>query len=118
MSGVYPIVAYRPEPRREEELLRLLRARVRTLRREGRANEHVAVIPGAKDGTTIQVTEWKSSEAIDAAHRNPDGHFPDSRFRPANDRVNAAQFCTALRYSSSACGIQLCNCWIRWPCEG
>ena len=40
--------AYRPKPRREEELLRLVRARVRTLRREGRANERVPVIPGCK----------------------------------------------------------------------
>ena len=90
-------------------------ARVRTLRREGRANERVPVILRAKDGTTIEVSEWKSSEAIDVAHRNPDGHFPIHAFARL---VNAAQFCTALRYSSSACGIQLCNCWIRWPCEG
>ena len=82
MAGVCPIVAYRPEPRREEELLRLVRVPVRTLCREGRANERGPVIPRAKDGTTIEVTECKSSEAIDAAHRNPDGHFPDSRFRP------------------------------------
>jgi hypothetical protein len=68
--------------RGEEELLRLVPARVRTLRREGRANEPVPVIPRAKDGTTIEVTEWKSSDAIDAAHRNPDRHFPRFALSP------------------------------------
>ena len=29
------------------------------------------VIMRAKDGTIIEVSEWKSREAIDAAHKNP-----------------------------------------------
>src|SRR4030095_11392677 len=38
--------------------------------------------------------------------------FPIHAFPPPNNQYNAGQFCTALRYSSSACGIQLCNCWM------
>jgi quinol monooxygenase YgiN len=71
IAGVCPIVAYRPKPGREEELLRLVPARVPTLRREGLATERAPVILRAKDGTIIEVSEWKSDEAIDAAHRNP-----------------------------------------------
>jgi hypothetical protein len=55
MAGVCPIVAYRPKPGREEELLRLVRARVPTLRREGLATERAPVILRAKDGTIIEV---------------------------------------------------------------
>ena len=71
MAGVCPIVAYRPKPGREAELLRLVRERVPTLRREGLATERAPVILRAKDGTIIEVSEWKSREAIEAAHKNP-----------------------------------------------
>ena len=56
---LFDLVGYRRKPCRQEELLRLVRAPVRRLRREGRTNERVSVIPRAKDGTTIEVTEWK-----------------------------------------------------------
>lgn len=71
MVGVCVIVAYRPKPGKEAELLSLVRARVPTLRREELVTERTPVIMRAKDGTIIEVSEWKSSEAIDAAHRNP-----------------------------------------------
>ena len=62
MSGVIVIVAYRPKPGKEQEILELVRDRVPTLRKEGLRT---------KDGTIIEVSEWKSREAIDAAHKNP-----------------------------------------------
>jgi quinol monooxygenase YgiN len=71
MAGVCVIVAYRPKPGKEAELLSLVRARVPTLRQEGLVTGRTPVIMRAKDGTIIEVSEWKSSEAIDAAHRNP-----------------------------------------------
>jgi len=71
MAGVCPIVAYRPKPGKEDELLELVRARVPTLRQEGLVTDRVPVIMRAKDGTILEVSEWKSPEAIDAAHRNP-----------------------------------------------
>jgi quinol monooxygenase YgiN len=71
MHGVCPIVAYRPKPGKEKELLELVRKRVPTLRKEGLATDRRPVIMRAKDGTIIEVSEWKSTEAIDAAHRNP-----------------------------------------------
>ena len=71
MAGVCPIVAYRPKPGKEKELLELVRGRVPTLRKEGLATDRAPVIMRAKDGTIIEVSEWKSADAIDAAHRNP-----------------------------------------------
>jgi quinol monooxygenase YgiN len=71
MAGVCVIVAYRPKPGKENELLELVRNRVPTLRGEGLATGRVPVIMRARDGTIVEVSEWKSHEAIDAAHKNP-----------------------------------------------
>jgi quinol monooxygenase YgiN len=71
MSGVIVIVAYRPKPGKENELLELVRSRVPTLRQEGLVTDRQPVIMRARDGTIIEVSEWKSQDAIDAAHQNP-----------------------------------------------
>jgi quinol monooxygenase YgiN len=71
MSGVLVIVAYRPKPGKEKELLDLVRSRIPTLRKEGLATDRAPVIMRARDGTIIEVSEWKSHDAIDAAHKNP-----------------------------------------------
>jgi quinol monooxygenase YgiN len=71
MAGIVVIVAYRPKAGQEAELLELVRGRVPTLREEGLVTDRVPVIMRAKDGTIIEVSEWKSAEAIEAAHRNP-----------------------------------------------
>ena len=74
MAGVCVIVAYRPKPGKEAELLALVRARVPTLRQEGLVTERAPVIMRAKDGTLLEVSEWKSRAAIEAAHQNPNAH--------------------------------------------
>jgi len=71
MNGVIVIVAYRPKPGKEAELLDLVRSRVPTLRKEGLATDRMSTMMRARDGTIIEVSEWKSREAIDAAHKNP-----------------------------------------------
>jgi quinol monooxygenase YgiN len=71
MSGVVVIVAYRPKPGKEREILELVRGRVPTLRKEGLVTERVPTMMRAKDGTIIEVSEWRSRAAIDAAHKNP-----------------------------------------------
>ncbi len=71
MSGVVVIVAYRPKPGKENELVDLVRGRVPTLRKEGLVTDRAPTIMRASDGTIIEVSEWKSREAIDAAHKNP-----------------------------------------------
>ncbi|HYS95829.1 MAG TPA: antibiotic biosynthesis monooxygenase family protein [Chthoniobacterales bacterium] len=71
MSGVVVIVAYRPKPGKENELVDLVRGRVPTLRKEGLVTDRAPTIMRASDGTIIEVSEWKSREAVDAAHKNP-----------------------------------------------
>ena len=71
MKGVIVIVAYRPKLGKEKELLELVQSRVPTLRKENLVTERAPTIMRARDGTIIEVSEWKSQEAIDAAHKNP-----------------------------------------------
>ena len=71
MKGVIVIVAYRPKPGKEKQTLELVRSRVPTLRKEGLVTDRVPTIMCARDGTIIEVSEWKSEDAIDAAHKNP-----------------------------------------------
>ena len=52
-------------------MLALLRSRVPNLRQEGLVTDRQPVIMRSRDGTIIEVSEWKSREAIDAAHKNP-----------------------------------------------
>jgi quinol monooxygenase YgiN len=71
MAGIVVIVAYRPKPGQEKALLEIVRSRVPTLRQEGLVTDRVPVIMRAKDGTIIEVSEWKSHQAIEEAHQNP-----------------------------------------------
>ena len=71
MSGVVVIVAYRPKPGKVNDLIDLVRSRVPTLRKENLVTDRVPTIMRSRDGTIIEVSEWKSREAIDAAHKNP-----------------------------------------------
>jgi len=71
MTGVIVIVAYKPKPDKETELLELVRRRVPFLRDEGLVTDRIPTIMRGRDGTIIEVSEWKSQAAIDAAHKNP-----------------------------------------------
>jgi len=71
MQGILVIVAYRPKPGKERETRDLVRSRVPTLRKEGLVTDRTPIIVRARDGTIIEVSEWKLEEAIDAAHKNP-----------------------------------------------
>jgi hypothetical protein len=71
MNGVIVIVAYWPKAGKEKELLDLVRNRVPTLRKEGLVTDRTPTIMRDTGGTIIEVSEGKSQEAIDAAHKNP-----------------------------------------------
>ena len=51
--------------------MQLARSRVPTLRKEGLVTDRMPTVMRSRDGTLIEVSEWKSREAIDAAHKNP-----------------------------------------------
>src|SRR6266487_5776428 len=71
MTGIVVIVAYRLKPGKENELVDLVRSRVPTLKKENLVTDRAPTIMRARDGTIVEVSEWKSQEAIDAAHENP-----------------------------------------------
>ena len=51
--------------------MELVGSRVPTLRKERLVTDRVPTIMRSRDGTIVEVSEWKSREAIDAAHKNP-----------------------------------------------
>ncbi len=51
--------------------MQLVRTRVPLLRAEGLVTDRAPIILRAKDGTIVEISEWKSAEAIEAAHQNP-----------------------------------------------
>jgi quinol monooxygenase YgiN len=69
--SVMVIVAYRPRPGKEALLLELTKDHAVILRGEGLVTDRPAYAMRATDGTIIEVFEWKSQAAIDAAHTNP-----------------------------------------------
>ena len=71
MPGVCVIVSYRPKPGKTDELLDLVLSRVPTLHQEGLVSDRAPTIMRARGGMIIEISEWKSREAIDAAHKNP-----------------------------------------------
>ena len=71
MAGVCVIVAYRPKAGKEGDLLAIVRERVPLLRRENLVTDRAPILMRARDGTLVEVSEWKSHAAIDAAHTNP-----------------------------------------------
>jgi len=69
--SVLVIVAYRPRPGMEARLLELTKEHVPILRGQGLVTERPPYAMRSEDGTIIEVFEWKSQAAIDAAHSNP-----------------------------------------------
>ena len=64
------IVAYKPKPGKQEDLLQLTQEHVPLLRREGLATERPVVAAQAEDGTVVEVFEWAPG-AVEQAHTNP-----------------------------------------------
>ena len=64
------IVAYRPKPGKDAELLELTREHVPLLRREGLATDRLVVAARAQDGTIVEVFEWAPG-GVERAHANP-----------------------------------------------
>ena len=64
------IVAYKPKPGREAELLQLTREHLPLLRAEGLATDRTAIACRAADGTVIEVFEWEAG-GTERAHTNP-----------------------------------------------
>lgn len=90
------IVAYKPKPGMEAELLQLTREHVPLLRAQGLATEMPVTAVRAADGTIVEVFEWEAG-AIPKAHTDPEVGKLWLRYRtaceiiPLNSLAEAAQ---------------------------
>jgi hypothetical protein len=69
--GRIVIACYRPKPGKGEALKRLIVDHVATLRAQKLVTDRAPITMEARDGTIVEVFEWVSSAAIEAAHTNP-----------------------------------------------
>jgi quinol monooxygenase YgiN len=69
--GRIVIACYRPKAGQAEALRRLVLEHVATLRSLGLVSNRAPITMEAKDGTVVEVFEWASAEAIQAAHGHP-----------------------------------------------
>jgi hypothetical protein len=65
------IVAYKPRPGKEADLLQLTREHLPLLRAQGLATDHPATVCTTKDGTIVAVFEWEAG-GTERAHVNPE----------------------------------------------
>ena len=72
MDSRIVIVAYKPKPGKDMELQKLLQDHHSRLMKEGLVTDRKPVLMKGRDGTIVEVFEWKSSAAIEAAHSNPE----------------------------------------------
>jgi quinol monooxygenase YgiN len=69
--GSMVIACYKPRPGKQEELAALVREHLAPLRAEGLVTDRAPIAMRAKDGTILEIFEWKSEEHVAAAHKNP-----------------------------------------------
>lgn len=66
------IAVYRPREGKEAELLACLREHVATLRDRGLVTAREEIVARSRrDGTIVEIFEWKSPEAVQHAHSDP-----------------------------------------------
>ena len=85
--GVMVIAAYRPKPSQETRLLQLLKEHLPILRSQDLVTPRPPYAMRASDGTIVEIFEWKSRDAIDAAHKNPTILAMWQRMEEASDYV-------------------------------
>ena len=71
MEPVISIASYKPKPGKHEALREIMRTHVPTLRQQGLVTDRDSIMMEAKDGTIVEVFEWRSHAAIEQAHTNP-----------------------------------------------
>ena len=69
--GRIVIACYRPKPGKEAELRALMKTHLPRLRSEDLVTDRPSILMEAEDGTVLEVFEWRSKAAIEAAHSNP-----------------------------------------------
>jgi hypothetical protein len=100
------IVAYKPKPGKEADLLELTREHVPLLRAEGLATDRPVTACQAKDGTVVEVFEWVDG-GVQRAHTNPVVHKLWERYAAACDIVPLASLPEASNMFASFTPLDL-----------
>jgi quinol monooxygenase YgiN len=69
--GKMVIALFRPKPDKAADLMACMHDHLPVLREQGLATLRPSVVLRAADGTLLEIFEWVSQAAIDAAHSNP-----------------------------------------------
>ena len=69
--SIMVIACYRPKPGKDDDLLALMKTHLPVLRAEGLVGDGPSLCGRAPDGVIVEVFQWKSRDALDAAHNNP-----------------------------------------------
>lgn len=70
--GRITFAIYRPKPGKEKQLLQLVEDHLPILKTQNLITDRKPIVMQAKDKSVVEVFEWKSREAIDQAHSNPE----------------------------------------------
>jgi quinol monooxygenase YgiN len=71
MSALITMALYQPNTGKEEQLNSVLKNHIKTLEAEDLITSREPIRAQAADGTVIEIFEWKSDQAKDAAHESP-----------------------------------------------
>ncbi|MBY6037662.1 hypothetical protein KUV80_13410 [Fictibacillus nanhaiensis] len=71
MSALITMALYRPHEGKEAQLNEILTNHVTTLEAEDLITSREPIRAQASDGTVLEIFEWKSEQAKDAAHESP-----------------------------------------------
>ena len=88
--GRIVIACYRPREAQDATLRELIAGHVATLRAEGLATDRPCLLVHAADGTYLEIFEWTSPDAMEAAHENATVQAMWARFEQVCDYVTLA----------------------------
>lgn len=83
--GEIVIAVYKPKQGKLDDLLKVVKDHVPTLRKLGYATDRPSQVMLASDGTVVEVFEWTSQEAVDKAHSDPAVHKLWGQFGACSD---------------------------------
>jgi quinol monooxygenase YgiN len=105
--GQITIAAYKPREGQEPALIELLRRHHGILRLQGLVSEFKPVVLKSAEGTYLEIFEWKSKDAMDAAHKNKAVLDLWQRFEVACEYKKLADVKEAQELFASFASVQL-----------
>jgi hypothetical protein len=65
------LILYSPRKGREQELIEMLQHNIPVMRKLGLVTDREQILAGTKDGSIIQIFEWKSQDSQEQAMAHP-----------------------------------------------